>query len=163
MAAARRTGNTTADRRRLFLSDNGLFQKYFSPQAGSMKLVSRHHPALTALHPSEPLWKRVPTRGDDGRPLSDFMMLIPGLREKPNGECALTVECIQQVLERYRHTVVFADLNLRLNVLWVSIRPVPGMVLELATAIKLAVPEALLVAQRGVYRSSGRARPRCTA
>ncbi len=118
-----------------------------------MKLVSGQDQVPTLLHPAEPLWKRVPTRGDDGRPLSDFMMLIPRLREKSRAECALAVEGIQAVLERYRHAVVFADLNLRLNVLWVSIRPIPGMVLELATAIKLAVPEAMLVAQRGVFRS----------
>ena len=118
-----------------------------------MKLASRQEYDTTILHPAEPLWKRVPTRGDDGRPLSDFMMLIPSLREKPRGECALAVEDIQRVLNRYHHAVVFADLNLRLNVLWVSIRPIPGMVLELATAIKLAVPEALLVAQRGSRRS----------
>ena len=111
-------------------------------------------PVPRALCPAEPLWKRVPTRGDDGRPLSDFMMLIPKLGERPKGDCARAVERIQRVLERYHHAVVFADLNLRLNVLWISIKPIPGMVLELATAIKLAVPEALLVAQRGVFRSS---------
>jgi hypothetical protein len=118
-----------------------------------MKLASRRDPAVVALHPGEPLWKRVPSRGDDGRPLSDFMMLIPRLGQRSKEECALAVEKIQRVLERYHHAVVFADLNLRLNVLWVSIKPIPGMVLELATAIKIAVPEALLVAQRSTCRS----------
>ncbi len=43
---------------------------------------------------------------------------------------------------------MFAEINLPLNLLWVSVKPVPGIILELATTIKLAVPEALLVAQK---------------
>ena len=35
------------------------------------------------LSPAEPLWKRVPTRDDEGRPVSDFMMLIPKFRSWP--------------------------------------------------------------------------------
>ena len=100
------------------------------------------------LQPAEPLWKRVPSRGHDGRPLSDFMMFIPRLRDKPKREFAVTVARLQRVFEHYQHAVVFADLNPRLNVLWVTVKPIPGMCLELAAAIKLAVPEALLVAER---------------
>jgi hypothetical protein len=100
------------------------------------------------VEPAEPLWKRAPARSEDGRPLSDFMMIIPHLRERRRSELLETVEGLIGVLERYRHAVVFADLNPRLNVLWVTIRPIPEMILELATAIRLAVPEARLVAQR---------------
>lgn len=59
-----------------------------------------------------------------------------------------TIGEIQAVLDHYRRVVVFADLNLRLNVLWVSVRPVPGICLELPAAIKYRVPEAMLVGQR---------------
>ena len=31
------------------------------------------------MTPAQPLWRIVPTRGDDGRCLADFMMLVPGL------------------------------------------------------------------------------------
>ncbi len=114
-----------------------------------MQLETRsRQPNALPVQAAEPLWKRVPTHGEDGRPLSDFMMLIPRLKQKPSRECARSVEAMQCVLERYRHVVVFAELNLPLNLLWVSVRPVPGMCLELATAIKLTVPEALLVAQK---------------
>ena len=113
-----------------------------------MQIVAGTGQPAVALQAAEPLWKRVPTHGADGRPLSDFMMLIPSLRKKPRRECARTVEALQFVLERYRHVVVFAELNLPLNLLWITLRPVPGMCLELATAIKFAVPEALLVAQK---------------
>jgi hypothetical protein len=104
------------------------------------------------LSPLEPLWKRVPTKGDDGRPLSDFMMLIPGLRRRPVHELKAVIAAIQTVLTSYGNAVVFADLNLRLSVLWVSVRPIPGICLEVATAINARVPEARLVANKGQIR-----------
>jgi hypothetical protein len=42
---------------------------------------------------------------------------------------------IEQVLERYSSTMIFADLNLKLNVLWVIVRPGPGICWNLPTAI----------------------------
>jgi hypothetical protein len=96
----------------------------------------------------EPLWKRAPTRTEDGVLLSDFMMIIPALRERPPGRLERTVQDIQRVLEAYGHAVVFADLNLRLNVLWVSVRPLPGICLELPAALASRIPEARLVAHK---------------
>lgn len=103
---------------------------------------------ITRLLPGEPLWKRVPTRDTDGTRLSDFMMIIPRLRDRPREVLEATVQRIEEVLHCYQDRVVFADLNLALNVLWVSVRPVPGICLELPTAIKLQVPEALLVSHK---------------
>jgi len=105
-------------------------------------------PAESRLQPAEPLWKRVPVRDDDGTRLTDFMMIIPGLRQRPTSEIAAVTGRIERALRAYRNVVVFADLNLALNVLWVSVRPVPGITLELPAVIKLHVPEALLVSQR---------------
>lgn len=96
--------------------------------------------------PNTPLWQRVPKTDEQGRLLSDFMMLIPGLRHRGRQQIESTVDGLSAVLASYHHVVVFADLNLRLNLLWVSIRPSPGMCLELPAAIKEVVPEALLVA-----------------
>jgi hypothetical protein len=101
-----------------------------------------------ALHPAEPLWKRAPARDDEGRPLSDFMMLIPRLGKRPAQYISDTLREIEAVLGAYRHAVVFADMNLRLNVLWITVRPIPGICLELAAAVKVRVPEAMLVATR---------------
>lgn len=100
------------------------------------------------LEPCEPLWKRVPARDENGRPLSDFMMLIPKMRSWPQGRIDRALEAFTGVLADYRHAVVFADLNLRLNILWVTVRPIPGIGLEIAAALKLRVPEALLVANK---------------
>lgn len=111
---------------------------------------SEHSPLQTSseIHPGGPLWQRAPTKDADGNYLSDFMMLIPGLKKKTSAQQTQTVNAIAQVLQHYEETVVFADLNLRLNVLWVSLYPVPGMCLEIPAALKVAVPEAMLVASK---------------
>lgn len=107
------------------------------------------HPSLCRslpLQPAEPLWQRAPARDTDGSPLSDFMMIIPGLRDQPASRRQRTVDLIQQTLAGYAPFVVFADLNLKINVLWVTVRPRPGICAELPAAIFLRVPEARLVA-----------------
>jgi len=100
------------------------------------------------LAPASPLWKRAPTRDAEGRALSDFLMIIPRIRHRPPAQIQARVERIQAVLKAFGDTVVFAELNLRLATLWVTVRPVPGICLTLPAAIKAQVPEALLVAQQ---------------
>ena len=112
----------------------------------------------TSLEPAEPLWKRVPTRDEYGHPLGDFMMIIEGLRTKPNYQIETTIKLLQEILSRYERDVVFADLNLKLNVLWVSVRPAPGICLDLAAAIHAQIPDAKIVAAdlfHRKYRSRG--------
>ena len=75
------------------------------------------------LQPGEPLWQRVPTRGAGGELLNDFMMLIPGIREWPEERRQQALASLQQVLGEQGGKVVFADLNLKLNLLWISMRP----------------------------------------
>lgn len=99
------------------------------------------------LSAAGPLWSHVPTRDSNGQRLSDFMMLIPKLRSKPQPHLKHVIQQLHEVLEYYQHAVVFADLNLRLNVLWVSVKPIPGICLELPAAILARIPEARLVAQ----------------
>ncbi len=100
------------------------------------------------LEPASPLWQRVPTRDESGTLLSDFMMLIPGLNRTGHGHIEGVIGELELALGAYTDIVCFADLNLKLNLLWVSVRPVPGICLELPSAIKLRVPEALLIAHR---------------
>ena len=120
----------------------------YAIEEGAVEIQRHSGTALSSLQPAEPLWKRVPTHAEDGTVLSDFMMIIPRLRDKPHHLLEMTVQRIESVLRCYQDNVVFADLNLGLNVLWVSVRPVPGICLELPTAIKLQVPEALLVSHK---------------
>jgi hypothetical protein len=99
----------------------------------------------SGAEPCLPLWQLAPTRDHDGIRLTDFMMLIPRLRCRPSAEIERASRDIQAVLALHPE-VVFADLNLKLNLLWVSLRPRSGAISELAAAIRLRVPEALLVA-----------------
>lgn len=98
-----------------------------------------------AASPALPLWRLAPTRDSSGHLLTDFMMLIPRLRTRPPLEIERASRDIQAVLALHRD-VVFADLNLKLNLLWVSLRPRPGAISELVAAIRLRIPEARLVA-----------------
>lgn len=94
---------------------------------------------------AEPLRLRVPTCDEHGKALSDFMMLIPGLRDKPKHMIDATLRNVHITLANFRHAVVFAEFNLKLNLLWVSIRPIDGIRFEIAGAIQEHVPEAKLV------------------
>ena len=100
------------------------------------------------LEPGRPLWQRVPTRDADGRYLSDFMMLIPKIGSWPDGRRQRVYLELEQVFNRFDDSVVFADLNLKLNLLWVSMRPGNGGCLTLAAAVKERIPEAVLVASQ---------------
>ena len=100
----------------------------------------------SGVEPNTPLWQRVPKKDEQGNLLSDFMMLIPGLKSRTATEISKTLDVLSAVLARYQHVVVFADMNMRLNVLWISFRPTPGVFTELPVAIKEAVPEAVLIA-----------------
>ncbi|RMG29380.1 MAG: hypothetical protein D6721_06235 [Gammaproteobacteria bacterium] len=104
------------------------------------------------LDAAEPLYRRAPrTDAESGKPLSDFMMFIPQLGRKPPRLVQEVIRRIERVLHQYADIVVFADLNLKINVLWVVVRPVPGACLDLPMAINAQVPEALLVAQPRLY------------
>ena len=94
---------------------------------------------------AEPLRKRAPVNDENGRPLSDFMILFPGLRDKPKHFIDGAVRNMATVLAGFSDVVVFAEFNVRLNLLWVSIRPVGGVRYEIASAIQQHIPEARLV------------------
>ena len=86
--------------------------------------------------PAEPLRKRAPAFDEHGKALSDFMVLFPGLVKKPQHIIQATIEHIQ---------TVFAELNLKLSLLWVSVKPVPGVRFQICEALRALIPEARLV------------------
>ncbi len=102
-------------------------------------------PTLLIHDASEPLRKRAPTVDENGAPLTDFMVIIPGLRKKSRPHIQRTTNEIHRILGCYSDVVVFAELNLALNLLWVSTRPVIGKHFEIADAIRSSVPDARLV------------------
>jgi hypothetical protein len=108
-----------------------------------MQLVACSATAFS-IEVNEPLYQRAPARDEYGRPLSDFMVLLPGLRERPGHEFAEKLARLQAVLVSFSE-VVFVDLNVPLNLLWISVRPRAGVILQLFSAVKLYLPEAKLV------------------
>ena len=105
----------------------------------------------TALQPAEPLHKRAPGRDESGKPYGDFMMIIPGLRAKPAHLIEQTISELNLALSQFGHAVVFADLNLKINLLWITVRPSRDIGLAIASAVRLHVPEAKLVAANFKY------------
>ncbi|VAW99890.1 hypothetical protein MNBD_GAMMA22-1912 [hydrothermal vent metagenome] len=100
------------------------------------------------IYPNEPLWKRVPTHDEQGALLADFMMLIPGLNKSSHIDFLNTIDSLNKLFTQYNKHVVFIDLNVKLNLLWVSVKSHPGICLELPTMIKNIVPNAILVANK---------------
>ena len=100
------------------------------------------------LKANSPLWKRVPTKDEDGNYLGDFMIMIPRLKTAPSNHQKQTLDKLNDVLHRYQEVVVFAELNLKMNLLWISVRPVKGVMLDIITAIIDSVPEAKLISDR---------------
>jgi len=102
-------------------------------------------PEDSRLQPNqEPLYKRLPTHDEDGKYLSDFMMLIPGLRNLPATHFNSRLSFLHNLLMEHED-VVFADLNTPLNLLWISVRARHGIIGEVSTAIRIHIPEARLV------------------
>jgi len=102
--------------------------------------------AGTKVSPAVPLHEVAPTRDENGKPLSDFMMIIPKLKHQSESYIQHTLNQLDKVLNYYKNQIIFVDLNMKMNLLWVTIKPTPGLILEISAAIKTQVPEALLVA-----------------
>lgn len=97
------------------------------------------------LLPGQPLYKIAPTRDENGNSFVDFMLIIPKLKKKPKNYIDRTLKDIQMVLSQYSSEVVFANMDLKINCLWVSHRPRPGLCRDITSAIRQYVPEAMLV------------------
>ncbi len=102
------------------------------------------------LNPAEPLWKLAPTRDEDGGPVSDLLLIIPKLKTKPEQYIKDTLANIEFALKQYRNEVLFANLDMKLNTLWVSFKAVPGVYVDIVLTLKTNIPEAVLV---GDYHS----------
>lgn len=97
------------------------------------------------LDASEPLRKRVPMVDENGRSLNDFMILVPGLRDKSQIFIQGIMNDLHATLGRFSDQVVFAELNIKLNLLWVSVKPRLNLAAEIAGAIQEIIPYAKLV------------------
>ena len=101
------------------------------------------------VEPAEPLWKIAPTRDKNGNRASDLLMIIPKLKTKPSHHIQRTLAEIDLALKQFRHLVLFANVDMKLNTLWVSFEAKPGLFAEITAALKLRVPEAVVVGDMG--------------
>ena len=97
------------------------------------------------LAPAEPLWKLAPTHDQDGGPVSDLLMIIPKLKTRPELYIKDTLANIEFALKQFNNEVLFANLDMKLNTLWVSFKAVPGVYAEIGSTLQTNVPEAVLV------------------
>ena len=101
--------------------------------------------SVAQLEPQQPLWQRVPTRTDAGEPAADFMMLVRKLNRMAHVQQQRIMDMLFDVLQRYSDLILLADMNMKMNLLWVSHVPRPGLGLEIASMLHHAVPEARLI------------------
>lgn len=97
------------------------------------------------INPAEPLWKLAPTRDEDGGPVSDVLMIIPKLKTKPELYIKDTLANIEFALKQFSDEILFANLDMKLNTLWVSFKAVPGVYVKIVDTLKINIPEAVLV------------------
>lgn len=95
----------------------------------------------------EPLWKRAPKRDAQGQAYTDFLMFCPGLNKLAPLDVERRLNQISEVLGRFGDWVVFAEVNLKLNTLWVSMRQQPGLMSLVVAALREQQPEFKLVGQ----------------
>lgn len=107
---------------------------------------SKRAPSCTPFIVASPLWSRAPSRDENGAPYIDFMMLIPGLKNADTVTIESYMVKIRNSLGDFEHVVAYVDLNIRLNILWISSRAVPGISRLIMQAIQREIPEAKIVA-----------------
>ncbi len=97
------------------------------------------------ISPAEPLWKLAPTRDSEGGPVSDLLMIIPKLKTKPEQHIKDTLANIEFALKQFSNEVLFANVDMKLNTLWVSFKAVPGVYGDIVSTLRANIPEAVLV------------------
>jgi len=97
---------------------------------------------------SQPLWQRVPTRTVTGELAFDFMIITRQLNKLLAEEQKTALSAICSVLNSYSKVMLLADLNLNINLLWISHLPRPHLCFEIASKIIEVYPLARLISHR---------------
>lgn len=133
----------------------------------SQKLVLA---AAPAFGPGGPLYQRAPTRASAGRPVSDLMLLLPGLKGSLEPVISRVSAELTAVLAGFGDKVLFAELNLKLGLLWITVPGEPGLCHDVAQAVRTQLPETRVIGSwlespgrkrlQSSYSSARRASPR---
>jgi hypothetical protein len=102
-------------------------------------------PSVSAYQAAVPLWQLAPIEDAHGKPVADFMLLIPRMSLRGPAFAERARREVQQACARFGERIYFADLNLSTGALWVSVEASPGFCGEVARAIRRELPEVLMV------------------
>lgn len=117
-------------------------------------------PRCGICRPAGPLWQIVPVRDNGGRSLADFMLLVPRMRSRGAVFAEYAAQAVRRACRTFDGKVFFAELNQATGVIWVSVLAEPGLCARVASAIRIELPEALLVGgQLGVVPGSSESLP----
>lgn len=97
------------------------------------------------FEPGSPLHTRAPSRSAEGRPVSDLMLLLPGLKLGLEPVVSRVSNQLAAILAGFGDRVLFAELNLKLGLLWVSVAPEPGLCHEVAQTVRAHLPETRVI------------------
>lgn len=106
------------------------------------KLVLASSPGF---EPGGPLHRRAPTRVTAGQPVSDLMLLLPGLRRGLEPVVSRVTAELGAILGTMGDQVLFAELNLKLGLLWVTVPAEPGLCHQVAQTVRAHLPEVRVV------------------
>jgi hypothetical protein len=109
-------------------------------------MSDKQSPSCHSFVAGSPLWSRAPAKDENGKPCVDFMMLIPGLKHADSRTVESYMFRIQNSLSEFGPLVVYLDLNIKLSLLWVSAKSVPGISRHMVEAIIREIPHAKVVA-----------------
>lgn len=101
--------------------------------------------AASAFGPGGPLHQRAPTRDSAGRPVSDLMLLLPGLKTGLEPVVSRVSAELSAILAGFGDRVLFAELNLKLGLLWVTVPGEPGLCHEVAQTVRAHLPETRVI------------------
>lgn len=99
------------------------------------------------INAAEPLWKIAPTRDEAGNRASDLLMIIPRLKTRPRHHIQRTLSEIEIALKPFHQLILLVNVDMKLNTLWISFQAQPGLFAKIIAAVKLHVPEAVLVGE----------------
>lgn len=101
--------------------------------------------AAPAFGPGGPLYERAPTRATAGRPVSDMMLLLPGLKQGLEPVVSRVSAELSAILATFGDQVLFAELNLKLGLLWVTVPGELGLCHQVAESVRAHLPETRVV------------------
>lgn len=97
------------------------------------------------FEPCGPLHQRAPGRDRQGRPASDLMLLLPGVKKGLPTVVERVTSELMATLAGFGEQVLFAELNLKLGLVWVSVEGRPGLCDAVAQTVRARLPETRVV------------------